>query len=136
MALDASKKRIKDGNPDFRSIVTNNGLYIDKTRYIKELEDIGEFNLVLRPKRFGKSLFTSMLMYYYDVEYKDEFDKLFGGLYIHEHKTQLSNSYNVLKFDFSGISSDPDKLEDDFTDKVKMYLKSFIARKDLGFQLE
>ncbi|MDR1764720.1 MAG: AAA family ATPase [Lachnospiraceae bacterium] len=131
-----SKKMIDDGNPDFRSIVTGNGLYIDKTRYIEVLEGIGKFHLVLRPKRFGKSLFTSMLKYYYDVAYKDEFDALFGGLYIHENKTALANSYNVLKFDFSGINSDSDKLEYDFTDKVKMYLNDTIDRKKLGFQLE
>ncbi|MDR1766579.1 MAG: AAA family ATPase, partial [Lachnospiraceae bacterium] len=136
MALDGSKKRIDDGNPDFRSLVTDNGLYIDKTRYIKELEDIGKFNLVLRPKRFGKSLFTSMLMYYYDAEYKDEFDKLFGGLYIHEHKTQLANSYNVLKFDFSGISSDPDRLENGFVFAVRLALESLIRSKKLGFALD
>jgi hypothetical protein len=136
MALDESKKRIDDGNPDFRSLITDNGLYIDKTRYIKELEDIGKFNLVLRPKRFGKSLFTSMLMYYYDVEYKDEFDRLFGGLYIHGHKTTLANSYNVLKFDFSGIGSEKDSIERKFTRTVRLALESLIIQKHLKIELD
>jgi len=60
MAIDASKKTIEDGNPDFRSLITAGGLYIDKTMFIKELEAIGKYNILLRPKRFGKSLFTSM----------------------------------------------------------------------------
>jgi hypothetical protein len=31
----------------------------------------------LRPRRFGKSLLVSMMMYYYDILEKDNFEKLF-----------------------------------------------------------
>jgi len=119
------KKFINDGNPDFQSLITNNCLYVDKTRYIKVLESMGSYNIVLRPKRFGKSLFTSMLMYYYDVRYKDDFDSLFSGLYIHENKTRDAGSYNVLKFDFSGIQSGRDNVEPQFKDTVRINFEFF-----------
>ncbi|MDR1800754.1 MAG: ATP-binding protein [Lachnospiraceae bacterium] len=136
MAYDKTKKQIKDGNPDFRSLITTNGLYIDKTRFIEELENIGDFNLMLRPKRFGKSLFTSMLMYYYDVRYADEFDTLFGGLYIHEHKTHLANTYNVLKFDFSGIESESGKVKPQFKETVIINLESFARRNKIEIEID
>jgi len=133
---DDSKKFINDGNPDFKSLVTENCLYIDKTRYIEVLENIGNYNIVLRPKRFGKSLFASLLMYYYGFEYADEFDTLFDGLYIKEHKTEYANTYNVLKFDFSGISANRNDLRQSFTHKVRVYLESFIHFHKLNFTLE
>jgi hypothetical protein len=42
----------------------------------------------LRPRRFGKSTLVSMLEHYYDIEHKDRFDELFGGLWVHEHPTR------------------------------------------------
>ncbi|MDR1766018.1 MAG: ATP-binding protein [Lachnospiraceae bacterium] len=129
------KKRIRDGNPDFKSLIESNGYYVDKTRFIEVLEDVGEFNVLLRPKRFGKSLFTSMLQYYYDVRYKDEFDRLFGGLYIHDRPTELAHAFHVLKFDFSGIESDRDDLETDFTFAVRSDIERFIEANGFDFRL-
>jgi len=74
-----------------------NYLYIDKTRFIEEVERTS-YVIHLRPRRFGKSLFVSMLEAYYDVEAKAEFDELFGGLYIHERPTVNRNRYLVLRF--------------------------------------
>jgi hypothetical protein len=135
MAFDNSKKFIDDGNPDFKSLVTGGGLYVDKTKFIEVLENIGRFNIVLRPKRFGKSLFTSMLMYYYDADYTNEFDALFGGFYIHQNKTKEANSYNVLKFDFSGIESDRIQTESDFNLAVRLSIEDLIYRKKLNITL-
>lgn len=69
---------------NFELIRENNWLYIDKTMYIEKLEQSPDRMKIiyLRPRRFGKSLFTSMLTYYYSVDTKDKFEKLFKGLYI------------------------------------------------------
>lgn len=68
---------------DFKEIREENFLYVDKTKYIELLENMDNYVLFLRPRRFGKTLFASVLEYYYDICHKSEFDKLFNGLYIY-----------------------------------------------------
>ena len=69
-------REIPYGQINFKSIIESNALYIDKTKYIVELESSLDLknSFYLRPGRFGKSLFTSMLDYYYAVDHKDEFE--------------------------------------------------------------
>ena len=98
-------KKIPYGIINYKDLILENYLYIDKTMYLEKLENAGKTLFYLRPGRFGKSLFTSMMYYYYDINSKDLFDKLFNGLYIHQHPTKEKNNYYVLKFDFSGIDS-------------------------------
>ena len=73
--------KIPYGESNFKKVISNKFLYIDKTPYIKTLEDESSFNILLRPRRFGKSLFLSSLYYYYDIAHKDLFHDLFGNLY-------------------------------------------------------
>ncbi|MEA1955359.1 MAG: AAA family ATPase, partial [Campylobacterota bacterium] len=76
-------KKIPYGQADYKSIKENNYYLIDKTKFIEKLENLNERYLIfLRPRRFGKSLFISMLHYYYDVNYKDNFETLYGDTYI------------------------------------------------------
>ncbi|MCI5164403.1 MAG: AAA family ATPase, partial [Candidatus Electrothrix sp. AX5] len=70
------------GESNFKKIITQNFLYIDKTKYIELLEQSGSYNILLRPRRFGKTLFLSTLRHYYDILFKEEFDALFGHLAI------------------------------------------------------
>jgi hypothetical protein len=99
-------KKILYGKSHFPSMIRENGYYVDKTRYIAELEGLGAKVLTfLRPRRFGKSLFISMLEAYYDINTADEFDEIFGELYIGKNPTELRNSYPILRFDFSPIAS-------------------------------
>ncbi|HOJ96420.1 MAG TPA: AAA family ATPase, partial [Methanospirillum sp.] len=80
-----------------------NNYLIDKSRFIEKLET--EQNPVfLRPRRFGKSLFCSMLQYYYDINEADRFEELFGNTWIGKNRTSSHNMYIVLKLDFSEIS--------------------------------
>ena len=59
-------KPIAIGTDDFKTIIDNNGLFIDKTLFIKEIiDDISTVLLFPRPRRFGKSLNMSMLKYYF-----------------------------------------------------------------------
>jgi len=58
-------RRLPNGVSDYKIIVEDDCIYIDKTKYIEKLENIAYFTFFLRPRRFGKSLFTSVLEYYY-----------------------------------------------------------------------
>ncbi|MCD4764634.1 MAG: ATP-binding protein [Desulfobacterales bacterium] len=90
------------GISDFRKVNTQGYFYCDRTDKIPLLEK-SDFQLFIRPRRFGKSLVLSMLENYYDVAKKDEFEDIFGDLKIGKKPTDLRNSYFILKFDFSCI---------------------------------
>ncbi len=62
--------------------------------------------MFLRPRKFGKTLFTSTLECYYDKNRADKFEKLFGDTYIGKSPTPNKNRYCVLRFNFSGISTE------------------------------
>src|SRR6266511_3481394 len=83
-------------------------VFVDKTEYIEKLENLDpEFRiLVLRPRRFGKSTFLDMLCLYYDVHGVNDFDQLFGPLYIGKYPTPSHNTHLVLRFDLSTIDTD------------------------------
>ena len=97
-------KGIPYGVARFEEVRNENFYYVDKTTYLPLLEDTGKYLFLIRPRRFGKSVFVSMMQVYYDIAKADKFDRLFGGLWIHGHPTPLKNSFQVVYFDFSLIS--------------------------------
>ncbi len=110
-------KEIPYGIIDYKDLIFGNYYYIDKTMYLEKLEKVKKTLIYLRPGRFGKSLFTSMMYYYYDVNSKDLFEKLFKETYIYQNPTSLKNNYYVLKFDFSGLTTgnkNKKELEEEF----------------------
>ena len=121
------QKKVPYGISDYRTIVEENYLYIDKTKYIELFESLGApYIFFLRPRRFGKSLFMSILEYYYDINAKSNFEKLFRNTYIGKNETSKRNSYYVLKFNFSGINtSTKENLLNGFTNKVINGLTKF-----------
>ena len=122
--------KIPYGESNFKKVITEGFVYIDKTPYIPKLEQAGSHLFLMRPRRFGKSLFLSMLEYYYDIAYRDEFDTLFGTLHIGQHPTPLHNSYPVLFMDFSGIDTDGghDAILSEFDNNVATWLSKFLDR--------
>ncbi|MFW5972325.1 MAG: AAA family ATPase [Bacillota bacterium] len=99
--------KIPYGVSDFRALIKENYLYIDKTKHISQIEKIGsKYLFFIRPRRFGKSLFLSTLENYYDLNNKDKFDDLFKDLYIGENPTESKNKYIILKLNFSGLNTD------------------------------
>ena len=70
-------KKIPYGISDYEKLIRQNFYYVDKTMYLEELENLGDTLVFLRPRRFGKTLFTSMMGYYYDINSKDKFNELF-----------------------------------------------------------
>lgn len=123
--------RVPYARADFPSIRTEGYFYIDKTPFIATLENMVEGHLVfLRPRRFGKSTLISTLASYYDITKADVFDKLFGGLWIHEHPTSKKNAYLVLRFDFSPVASEgtPEEIRASFALQVRSSMVSFVSR--------
>ncbi|MEN8221210.1 MAG: AAA family ATPase [Pseudomonadota bacterium] len=90
------------GSANYEEIVEKNGYFVDKTAYIDKLEQVGN-PVFLRPRRFGKSLLCRMLECYYDINRRDDFEKLFGHTYIGQHPTPLHNTFLVLHLDFSTL---------------------------------
>ena len=95
--------RFPYGVCDFNKIITDKLFYCDRTDRIASLENTGYYLLLLRPRRFGKSLLLSMLENYYDLARKEKFQELFGHLLIGKNPTPLHNKYFILKWDFSCV---------------------------------
>ena len=94
---------------DYAEIKKDNFYYVDKTRFINIVEASPRFLFLIRPRRFGKSLFLNTLMTYYDVMEAPNFDVLFGDTYIGQHPTVERNNYLILSFNFSGVNPNLDK---------------------------
>ena len=130
-------KLIPYGIADYKKIIEEKRAYVDKTAYIRSLEDAGDYILFLRPRRFGKSLFASTLGHYYDRAQKDNFNLLFSGTDIGQNPTTRKNAYYVLKFNFSGIRTNSDEtLLKDFSQKVYSGIRGFRRTYQLDITLE
>ena len=81
--------------------------FVDKSLMIKYLDDNGtsKYPVLLRPRRFGKSTFVQMLKCYYDISYQDRYEELFSGTKIYDLNLPTHNSYHVIDFDFSSVST-------------------------------
>lgn len=94
-------KGIPYGISDFSRMRNGNYYYVGKTSYLPLIEQMPSYLFLIRPWRFGKSLFLSMMRTYYDILQRDLFECYFGDLWIGSHPTPQRNSYQVLYFDFS-----------------------------------
>ena len=108
----------------FETIRQEGGAYVDKTRYLELLESsLARYPFIVRPRRFGKTLFTQTLQAYYDIVAAKDFEKNFAGTYIGEHKTPLASKYRVLLLDFSGIN--PANFQEGFVTAIRTNLQFF-----------
>jgi hypothetical protein len=122
--------KIPYGLSNFKQVISEGYVYVDKTDYIAKLEAAGRHLILLRPRRFGKSLLLSAMEYYYDIAYREDFGELFGDLYLGKHPTPLKNSYQVLFMEFSGIATGQgfERLYEDFGREVAQALQKFLSR--------
>ena len=130
--------KISYGESNFRSLMEDGAFYQDRTHYIPILENWGpKFLIYLRPRRFGKSLLLSTLEYYYGLEHKNAFDKIFGSTFIGKNPTPKAHEYMVLKFDFSGINTDTEaETFEGFLSNVRHGVSDFLARYKTSFTKE
>ena len=119
-------KQIPYGISDFKQVRKENKYLVDKTMFFEKMEQAGNFLFLVRPRRFGKSLFLNMLEAYYDINEKDNFDELFKGLYVADHPTKEQGQFQVLHLDFSLVGSNLDRLEEDFNRYCGGEVDSFI----------
>ena len=128
-------KKLPYGISNYEEIIEDGYYYVDKTMYIEKLESIPEKRIMfLRPRKFGKTLFTSTLENYYDIKKVDKFEKLYGETYIGKNPTKLKNSYHILKFNFSGIdTTNEETTKNGFKSKVASSIKFFTERYGIDF---
>ena len=119
-------KRLPYGINDFEAVIEQNQYYVDKTKYLPLLENQPSNIIFIRPRRFGKSIFLSMLHAYYDCSKKEKFQTLFGDLWVGKHPTPLQGRYQVLHLDFSYVGGSIDKLEENFDMYLRVKLDGFM----------
>lgn len=105
-------------------------LFRDNTQFILKLEQLNYQAIVsLHPRRFGKSLFLSILQEYYDVRNKDRLQELFGQCWIGQHLTSLAASFLVLPLDFSNLDTETfERFDASFKRKNNGKLNTFLRK--------
>ena len=134
--MEQQVKRVPYGVADFAQVIEQNQYYVDKTMFIPELEKQPSNLFFIRPRRFGKSIFLSMLYSYYDCAQSHKFQSLFGNLWIGQHPTPLQGKYQVLFLDFSQITGNIDKLETKFNSYLSINLDAFVRKYSEYYQAE
>ena len=121
-------KRIPYGMQNWEDVRLDNCYYVDKTRFIAEIEASNKYFFFIRPRRFGKSLLMNMLRQYYDLRKADLFDRLFGDLWIGQHPTPTHNKYLVLYLNFSMVSGGIEGYEESLNSHVQIHTDDFCHR--------
>lgn len=119
-------KGIPYGVANFEQVRKENLYYVDKTMYLPLLEEASNYLFLIRPRRFGKSVFVSMMQAYYDIAKADRFNTLFDGLWIQQHPTPLKNAFQIIYLDFSIIGAGMENLEEKFNEYCCIVMDSFI----------
>ena len=123
-------KRIPYGVSNFVDVIEQNQYYVDKTMYLPLLEDQPSNLFLIRPRRFGKSIFLSMMSAYYDIARKNDFEHLFGNLWIGSHPTRLQGTFQIMSFDFSRVGGSREQLEVNFQIYCTGELNIFMNRSE------
>lgn len=134
--MEQQVKLVPYGVADFATVIEQNLYYVDKTMFIPELEKQPRNLFFIRPRRFGKSIFLSMLYSYYDCTQSHKFQSLFGNLWIGQHPTPLQGKFQVLFLDFSQITGNIDKLETKFNSYLSINLDAFVRQYSEYYQAE
>ena len=121
------RPRIPYGEASFRRIRVNGWLYVDKTRFLRPLEE-ERYAFLIRPRRFGKSCWVSLLENYYDRHWRHEFDQVFAGTDIGANPTDERHGYVTLRFNFSAFNDDPATLEHHFEEYCALRIRAALRR--------
>ena len=119
------------GQVSFETFRLEDQAFADKSYIIKYLDDnsMSKYPVLLRPRRFGKSTFVQMLKCYYDISYKDRYEELFSGTRIYKENLDSHNSYHVINFDFSSVSTlNQEQLLTSFFSAVSSGIRNFKRR--------
>ena len=119
--------QIPYGWADFEAMRRERCLYVDKTRFLHALES-ERYAFLIRPRRFGKSCWVSLLESYYDRNAADRFDALFAGTDIGRQPTAHRHRYVILRFDFSAFDDTVETLRERFETYCHIRLRGALER--------
>ena len=125
--MPSSHPRIPYGMADFKAIRLQRRLYVDKTRFLRELEN-EDYVFLIRPRRFGKTCWLSLLEHYYDRTRADQFESVFGGTDIAALPTADRNRYVILRFNFSAFDDTLETLRERFEEYCGQVLYHALGR--------
>lgn len=125
-----SLRLISNNSTSIAAVNAGNLAFADKTMFIERLESDPDCRaaLFLRPGRFGKTLFTDILLNYYDRAMKESFDETFRGTSVHEHRTPQAGSLCCVRLDFSQVSGCTEQAKSSFTRELADALRDFTGR--------
>lgn len=128
-------QKLSNGVANYEDLIKENRIYVDKTNYIEKMEQLPDKTLMfLRPRKFGKTLFTSTLECYYDKNKENKFDELFKNTYIGKNPTKNKNRYCILRFNFSGISTETlEETRKGFNREVASSIELFVGKYKMDF---
>lgn len=113
-------KKLPIGASTLTSILNENGYYIDKTPFVKQLVAHGRYYFLSRPRRFGKSLFVDTLKQAFLAE-----KKYFKGLFLETH-WDWDIQYPVIHISFgSGVIKTQANLESKIEELLITNAKSY-----------
>ena len=121
-------KRIPYGIGNYKRLQESNSYYVDKTHYIPLIEAAPFYLFFIRPRRFGKTLWLSLLENYYDINEAENFAALFGDTYIAKNLTESCNSYLVMSFNFSMVNPNVKFVHQSFAEYGTIIVKNFLKR--------
>ena len=125
--MSASYPRIPYGWADFRAIRLEKRLYVDKTRFVHALEE-ERYAFFIRPRRFGKSCWVSLLDNYYERNRADDFEAVFGGTHLGRQPTGNRHRYVVLRFNFSAFDDTLETLRERFETYCHLIVRHALER--------
>ena len=123
----SSYPRIPYGEADFKRIRLNRWLYVDKTRFVHDLEE-ERYVFLIRPRRFGKSCWVSLLDNYYSRTRADDFEAVFGGTDLGRQPTESRHRYVILRFNFSAFDDTLETLRQRFEEYCQLIIRSTLER--------
>ena len=135
--MEFKMRKLPTGISNYEELVRDNCIYVDKTMYIEKLENLSDKRIMfLRPRKFGKTLFTSTIENYYDIAKESKFDSLFQNTYIGKNPTKNKNSYHILRFNFSGIdTTNVEATIKGFKEKIAASIRFFCLKYGLDFYI-
>lgn len=116
-------REIAIGQQDYAAIIEKNSFYVDKTFFIKDWWNDPTFcTVILRPRRFGKTLTMSMMEYFFSTKHAGRAD-LFEALSIWEHEEfrALQGIYPVINITLADIK---EKTHEGAINEIKLIIQS------------
>jgi hypothetical protein len=114
-----AKKKLSIGAQSFAQMDRDNMIYVDKTEKIYDLMQLGIHNFIVRPRRFGKSLFLDTVAAIYEGR-KQEFE----GTWAYDHVDWEAEKRPTLRIDFTQIEFHECSLEQG----MKEYLMGLVKK--------